>query len=280
MERIQASDYHDIAKPGDVRLSPDGEQVAFVRQVPDDDESYESTIYLAASDGSDDPRQFTVSEGSDSQLRWSPDGNRLAFVSNRGKDDDRPQLWLLPVDGGEARQVTEVPAGVQSISWSPDGSRIVFTQSTTEDEREDDLDVDISDEEEYERETPDPRVVDRTVYRTAQNYFDGARSHVYVAHVGDGLPGVDDVTVERITDGDVDHNAPDWGDESTLYYAANDVGDDPDDSNRYSIYAYDTDDESAEKVHESSGWGSGLAANEAGQVAFLYSEEEIGRAHV
>jgi dipeptidyl aminopeptidase/acylaminoacyl peptidase len=274
MERIQASDYHDIAKPGDVRLSPDGEQVAFVRQVPDDDESYESTIYLTASDGSDDPRQFTVSEGSDSQLRWSPGGDRLAFVSNRGKDDDRPQLWLLPVDGGEARQVTEVPAGVQSISWSPDGTRIAFTQSTTADEREDDLDVDISDEEEYERETPDPRVVDRTVYRTAQNYFDGARSHVYVAHVGDGLPGVDDVTVERITDGDVDHDSPVWGDTATLYYAASDVGDDPDDSNRYSIYAYDTDDESAENVHESSGWGSGLAANETGQVAFLYSEEE------
>ena len=274
MARINAADYHDIAKPGDVRLSPDGEQVAFVRQTPDGDDSYESTVYLVPADGSDDPRQFTVSEGSDSQPRWSPSGDRLAFVSNRGKDDDRPQLWLIPVNGGEARPVTEVPAGVGGIVWSPDGSRIAFTQSTTADEREDGLDVDISEEEEYERETPDPRVIDRTTYRTGQSYFDGARSHVYIAHVSEGLPSADDVTVERITDGETDYNAPEWGDDSTLYYAANDVGADPDDSVRYSIYAYDTDAAEAEKVHESSGWGAGLAANEAGQVAFLYSQEE------
>ncbi|MEF8858473.1 MAG: S9 family peptidase [Halolamina sp.] len=274
MARVQAADYHDIAKPGDVRLSPDGEQVAFVRKVPDDEESYESTVYLAPSDGSEEPRQFTVSEGTDSQPRWSPDGSRIAFVSNRGKDDDRPQLWLIPVGGGEARQVTEVPAGVQDISWSPDGSRIAFTQSTTPDEREEGLDVDISDEDEYEREEPDPRVIDRTVYRSGENYFDGARSHVYVAHIGDGLPSSEDVEVERLTGGEIDHEAPEWGDETTLYYAANDVGEDPDDSVRYSIYAYDTETDETEAVHESSGWGAGLAANETGEVAFLYSEEE------
>ena len=274
MARIEAADFHEIAKPGDARLSPDGEQVAFVRELPDDDERYEATIYLVPSDGSDEPRQFSVSEGADSQPRWSPAGDRLAFVSNRGKDDDRPQLWLIPVDGGEARQVTEVPAGVQGIAWSPDGDRIAFTQSTTETEREEGLDTDISEEEEYEREEPDPRVIDRTVYRTGQSHFDGARSHVYVAHVGDGLATADEVDVERITDGDVDFGGPEWGDASTLYYTAQDVGDDPDDSHRYSIYAYDTDAEAAEKVHESSGWGAGLAANGDGRVAFLYSDEE------
>jgi dipeptidyl aminopeptidase/acylaminoacyl peptidase len=274
MAHIEADDFHDIAKPGDARLSPDGEQVAFVRKVPDDDESYESTIYLVPSDGSEDPRQFTVSEGGDSQPRWSPSGDRLAFVSNRGKDDDRPQLWIIPVSGGEARPVTEVPAGVGGITWSPDGTRIAFTQSTTEDEREEGLDVDISDEDEYERETPDPRVVDRTVYRTAQQYFDGARSHVYVAHMGTGLASVDDVEVERLTDGDVDFGSPEWGDASTLYYTAQDVGDDPDDSHRYSIYEYDTGAKAAEKVHETSGWGAGIAANGEGRVAFLYSEED------
>ncbi|KPN29804.1 acylamino-acid-releasing enzyme [Halolamina pelagica] len=274
MARIEAADFHDIAKPGDVRLSPDGEEVAFVRKVPDDDESYESTVHLVPSDGSEEPRQFTVSEGGDSQPRWSPSGDRIAFVSNRGKDDDRPQLWIIPVGGGEGRQVTEVPAGVQGISWSPDGTRIAFTQSTTADEREEGLDVDISEEDEYERETPDPRVIDRTVYRTAQQYFDGARSHVYVAHVGTELAGVDDVEVERVTDGDVDFGGPEWGDASTLYYTAQDVGDDPDDSHRYSIYAYDTNAEEAEKVHETSGWGAGIAANGDGRVAFLYSEED------
>jgi dipeptidyl aminopeptidase/acylaminoacyl peptidase len=274
MARIEAADFHDIAKPGDVRLAPDGEQVAFVRQIPDDDESYESTVHLVPADESGEPRQFTVAEGSDSQPRWSPSGDRLAFVSNRGKDDDRPQLWLIPVDGGEARPVTEVPAGVQAISWSPDGTRIAFTQSTTVEERREDLDVDIGDEEEYERETPDPRVIDRTVYRTGQQYFDGTRSHVYVAHVGEGVTDAADVDVERLTDGDVDFHGPEWGDASTLYYTAQDVGDDPDDSHRYSIYRYDTERGDAERIHESSGWGGGISVNREGEVAFLWSEEE------
>ena len=274
MARIEAADFHDIAEPGDVRLSPDGDRVAFVRRTPDDDESYEATIYLAPSDGSEAPRQFTVAEGSDSQPRWSPEGDRLAFVSDRGKEDDRPQLWIVPVDGGEARPVTEVPAGVGEIAWSPDGTRIAFVQSTTAEEREEGTDVDVSDEEEYERETPDPRVIDRTVYRSGQQYFDGARSHVYVAHVGEGLASAEAVDIERVTDGDTDFGSPEWGDASTLYYTAQDVGEDPDDTHRYSIYAHDTDADEAEKLHESSGWGADIAANGEGELAFLYSEEE------
>jgi Tol biopolymer transport system component len=33
---------------------------------------------------------------------------------------------MLPVDGGEAWQLTKAPAGVQQFAWSPDGSHIAF----------------------------------------------------------------------------------------------------------------------------------------------------------
>ncbi|MFB6127849.1 MAG: prolyl oligopeptidase family serine peptidase [Halolamina sp.] len=274
MDRLAAADYHDIAKPVSPRLSPDGETVAFVRKIPDDEDSYAATVHLVSADGSEPPRQFTVAEGVDSQPRWSPSGDRIAFVSTRGADADRPQLWVVPVAGGEARRVTAVPGGVSDIAWSPDGTRIAFVQSTTADEREDGLDASIADEEEYERETPDPRVVDRTVYRTAETYFDGTRSHVYLAHLGDGIADYEAVAVERLTDGDIDHQSPTWSDDATLYYAADDVGPDPDDSVRYSIHAHDTDADEAEQVHETSGWGAGLAATGDDRVAFLYSEAE------
>ncbi|WP_435146725.1 S9 family peptidase [Halobaculum sp. P14] len=264
MERIQAADYHDIAKPGDPRLSPDGERVAFVRTVPDGDEEYESTVYVVPADGSDDARRLTLEEGNDAEPRFSPDGDRLAFTSTRGKEDDTQQLWLLPLAGGEAEQVTDVVGGVSNVEWSPDGSRIAFTQSVTDDDRDADRDLEVPDE--YESEEPDPRVIDRTVYRSAEHYFDGKRSQVYVLDVDDG-----DVT--RVTDGDHDHMSPTWGDESTLYFAADKVGDDPDDDLRYDIVAYDTDTGEAEDVHRSSGWGAALAA--AGdRIAYLYTAEE------
>ena len=180
MYPIRAADFHDLVQVGEPQLSPDGERVAFVRKTPEDEESYRATIHVVGTDG-DEPRQFTVDEGVDSEPRWSPDGDYLAFVSTRGADDDRPQLWVLPTGGGEARQVTEVAGGVSGIEWSPDGSRIVFTQASTPEDREEGRDVSV--EPDYEPETPDPRVIDRLNYRSMQQYFDGKRNHVYVLDV-------------------------------------------------------------------------------------------------
>ncbi|QLG28442.1 S9 family peptidase [Halorarum halophilum] len=264
MDRIQASDYHDIAKPSDPRVAPDGERVAFVRTVPEDDESYESTVYVAPTDGSEEPRRLTLVEGNDAEPRFSPSGDRLAFTSTRGKDDDTQQLWVLPLDGGEAEQVTDVVGGVSSIEWSPDGSRIAFVQAVTAEDREEGRDLEVP--EEYDPEEPDPRVIDRTVFRSGQQYFDGKRSHVYVLDVESG-------DIDRLTDGDVDHSTPTWGDEGTLFYAAKDLGEDPDDNYRFSVVAHDTDEDDAERVHETTGFRMALTAS-GERVACLYTEPE------
>src|SRR5262249_44476129 len=55
-----------------------------------------------------------------------PDSATLAFVS-RGSDAASPaQLSLIPAQGGEARQVCQMPHGVSDIAWSPDGSCLAF----------------------------------------------------------------------------------------------------------------------------------------------------------
>ncbi|WP_435063421.1 S9 family peptidase [Halobaculum sp. EA56] len=267
MDRIQASDFHDLAKPSDPRVAPDGDHVAFVRTVPDDDESYESTVYLAPTDASADARRLTVEEGADAEPRFSPSGDRLAFTSTRGKDDDTQQLWLLPLDGvgGEAERVTDVVGGVSGISWSPDGTRIAFLQSVAPEDREEGRDVEIP--EEYEPEEPDPRVIDRTVYRSGTEYFDGKRPQVYVADVESG-----DLT--RVTDGDHDHAEPTWADDGTLYFTAEKVGDDPDDNYQIDVVAYDTESGETEDVHRTTGWGASLAVTEDHRIAYTYTEEE------
>ena len=264
MERIAADDYHDIVQVTEPQVAPGGEQVAFVRKVPDDEESYESTIYLVSTGGSE-PRRFTISEGVDSQPRFSPSGDRLAFVSTRGADDDRPQLWVLPTDGGEGRQVTTVGGGVGDIAWRPDGEAIAFVQHASEEDREEERDIEVP--EDYEPETPDPRVIERTTYRSMQQYFDGKRAHIYQVNLSD-----DEIT--RLTDGDRDFGGPAWGDRQTLYYTEN-VGDpDPDDSLAYDIIAHDIDTDEQEVVHTTTGWGMHLDATEDGRVAHLYTEPE------
>ncbi|MDY6818049.1 MAG: S9 family peptidase [Halobacteriales archaeon] len=269
MNRIAATDYHDLVKPTDPQLAPDGEAVAFVRQTPRSETEYERTIYRASL-GGDAIERLTIAEGADSEPRYSPSGDRLAFVSTRGADDDRPQLWIMPTGGGEARQVTDVIGGVSAIAWSPDGSRLAFTQRTTPEERDDGSDLTLAnaadDEDPVEREEPDPRVIDRLIYRADKEYFDGTRSQVYVVDL-------ETDEVDRITDSEYDYLTPEWGNASTLYYAVKRTGE-PDDNIRYDVCAYDTEEDEEDTLFRTTSWQPTLAATEDGRVAYTYTPEE------
>ncbi|MFP9192284.1 alpha/beta hydrolase family protein [Natronosalvus vescus] len=275
MHTVDPADVHEITQVSDPQIAPDGERVAFVRKRPTDDESYEATVYVVPI-GGDEPRQFTVSEGVDSQPRWSPCGSYLAFVSTRGADDDRPQLWILPTDGGEGRQVTSVVGGISQLEWSPDGSRLLFSQSSTVEDREEGRDFAV--DPEYEPEAPDPRVIDRLVYRAAQRYMDGRRSHVYTLDVATALEnGVvtegDNEAMERLTDGDTDYVAPTWGDDDTIYYATK-RGEEPDDSIEFEILAHDLPSGDVESVVETRGWIASLEGTTDGRIAYPWTPEE------
>ena len=271
-ERVHAKDFRDIVQVSDPRLSPDGSEVAFVRTVPEDDESYEATIHVVPTDGDGEPRRFTASEGSDAHPRYSPDGDLLAFTSARG-EAEIPQLWLVPTDGGEAEQVTNVPGGVEAFEWSPDGERILFTQSVTSEEREDGTDLHAEDD--YEREDPDPRVIDRMIYRQFQQYTDGQRSHVYLFDAREAIgTGTDHEgeAIERVTEGDSDFVSPTWGDSETLYYAVQRVPE-PDDSIEYEVDSFDTETYARETLFEVTDYLPTLAATDDGRVAFTARED-------
>ena len=64
-------------------------------------------------------RQLTFGERGESQPSWSPDGKTIAFIAARGSgtgdDAPKPQVWLLPADGGEARQLTTMRDGVVGL---------------------------------------------------------------------------------------------------------------------------------------------------------------------
>ena len=263
MTRITAADHHEIARPEDPQLAPSGEQVAFVRRVPQDGERDERTVYVAST-GGDGARRYTVRAGSDAEPRWSPSGDRLAFTSTRGDGDDQ-QLWVLPTRGGEARRITAVVGGVSQIAWGPAGERIAFVQTVDDTDR--DADRDLAVDESYEPEEPDPRVIDETVYRTAQQYSDGAHAQVYVAELATD-------TVERVTGEDHDHVAPAWSDETTLYFGADRVGPDPDDSDEYDIVAYDTETATTEQVHRAGGMPTALAVTTDDRIAHVHTEPE------
>ncbi len=135
-------DLYALRVPTDVRISPDGGSVVFaVKAVGPRKDSYRSALWLAPADGSSAARQLTLGAKTDGNPRWSPDGRMLAFLSDRGAilqaagagekagpaeppRDGAVQVWVLPMEGGEARQVTRLPRDVTDLAWSPDGRRL------------------------------------------------------------------------------------------------------------------------------------------------------------
>ncbi|MDQ2051848.1 S9 family peptidase [Natronolimnohabitans sp. A-GB9] len=276
MNEISAADYDELRFVSEPRLSPDDERVAFVVRTADDEESDTASVFVVPV-GGDEPVQFTTSDGVDEQPRWSPDGDWLAFVSTRG-EGERKQLWLVPTDGGEARRLTSVVGGVDDLEWSPDGSKLCVTQQVRAADREESRDYAV--DPDTERDDPDPRVIDRLLYRSDGAYFDGDRRHVYVLSVADALEAdvtdPDDVDhLRRLTDGDADYVAPTWGDSGTVYYATK-TGDVPDDSLTYELYEHDLESDTATVVTETAGWleSGSIDATTDGRIAFEYTPED------
>ncbi len=176
-------DLYDLRVPTDVALSPDGRSVAFsVKTVAPGKDGYRTSLWLAPADGAAPARQLTAGARNDTSPRWSPDGRTLAFLSDRaavlqaGGAGAKPgkaeapkeggtQVWLLPfADGGEARQLTDLPKDVQGLDWSPDGRRlaVVSGAESTEPEKKPERAPDAP-------PAPDTRLIDTLLYQ-----FNGA----------------------------------------------------------------------------------------------------------
>ena len=125
-------------QPGDPQLSPDGERLVWTASPYGKKEDHpESSLWLSKADRSGTGRQFTFGESNDTMPSWSPDGQWIGFLSDRA-ERGTAGLYLIPVSGGEARQLVQRKSAIQTFEWSPDGKSIAFLSAdepTDEDKR-------------------------------------------------------------------------------------------------------------------------------------------------
>ena len=190
---VRPSDLQHLDVPSDPDLHPDGRRVAYVLSRTDvEDDRYDRTIHVA-----DGGRSVRFTQGpTDTSPRWSPDGAWLAFLRKGADKGARAQLMVMPADGGEPRQRTEVPLGVSAIEWAPDSTRLVFVGA--------EWTPDLADLDEDERKRV-PKRVTRLPYRSdGTGWIANRRTHLWVVDVdGDGEP-------QRLTHADEDHWGPSW----------------------------------------------------------------------
>lgn len=124
---ITAQDLWAMQRVGTPRLSPDGRLVVFTVQSWSIERNRSTThLWLVEAAEGAKPRQLTRAVvASDGSPQWSPDGKRIAFLSKRA-DDAGAALYVIPVDGGEAERIVDMPLGIALPRWMPDGKSIVF----------------------------------------------------------------------------------------------------------------------------------------------------------
>ena len=211
-------DLYDLRVPVDLDLSPDGRWVAFaVKQPAPGKDGYRTSLWIAPADGTARERQLTVGSRSDTTPRWSPDGRTLAFLSDRsavlqaGGGGGRPgeakapeeggtQVWLLPfADGGEARQLTDMPRDVEGMAWSPDGRRLVVVSGSETPER-----VEKRPRRPEEPPEPDTRLIDTLNYQlNGAGFIHDKFQRLWLVDVEGGA-------VERLTGGNAHDSDPRW----------------------------------------------------------------------
>jgi Tol biopolymer transport system component len=62
------------------------------------------------------------------KLFWSPDSSHIAYYCNKPGDLAREQqdIYLLDINRGTAKNLTQKPRNYGELSWSPDGQLIAF----------------------------------------------------------------------------------------------------------------------------------------------------------
>jgi dipeptidyl aminopeptidase/acylaminoacyl peptidase len=110
---------------GDVALSPDGKNVAWVQSTAATT-SKQTYVRPAAGDASAVKIDITGgNERIDADPVWSPDSKTLAFFSTAGSKDQR-QLWAANSDGSSPKQLSQLNGYAARPRWSHDGRQIAL----------------------------------------------------------------------------------------------------------------------------------------------------------
>ena len=206
---------------GDPQICPDGSKVLFTfSEVNMEEDKYDTQIWLQDLKKKK-PRQFTYGKNNSSSPRWAPDGRSFLFTSSRPSEDDpkndknrkRPQIYVIPIDGGEARQITNVETGVSTPQWSPNGKSIMFTSKVFKGEKKKDSDV---------------KIISRIKYKgDGIGFYEGKYTHIFTVAAKGGK-------AKQVTDGLYDVASPVWSpDGKTIAFVGN-----LDDDGDYSYLRY------------------------------------------
>jgi dipeptidyl aminopeptidase/acylaminoacyl peptidase len=261
-------DLYRFRIPTDPQLSPDGALVAVtVQSVAAGRDGYRHAVWLVPADGSAPPRQVTLGTRHDTHPRFSPDGTALAFLSDRRplveeepdapKDrEDGTQVHLLPLGGGEARRLTDLPRGVDAFEWSPDGRWLVVRTTSFGATRSEDRKA------RRKAEPPKPGATPLSDYRyfdrlqgmlNGPGFIDDKVGHLWLVDVETGA-------ARRLTNGPVSDAEPAWSPDGTRIAFTASRGRDHDLDYQFDVFVVEVATERVTRITDGAACAFGAAA--------------------
>jgi dipeptidyl aminopeptidase/acylaminoacyl peptidase len=129
-KKFELADYAKLVGITDPQISPDGKSVVIVVSRPDYVNNRSNAELVLVEVASGKRMVITNERTSVSSPRWSPNGEKLAFISKASSAKDaQNQIFILSMKGGEAKQITKAPKGVQHFSWSPNSIDIAYASA-------------------------------------------------------------------------------------------------------------------------------------------------------
>lgn len=266
--KITAEDLYRFEVMTGLRLSPDGSRAIYASQRVDKEteKKFSNLFVIHLPEGEN--RQFTFGDQNDSKPEWSPDGKMIAFLSNRIEKERPPQIYLIPVSGGEARKLTDFKGAINQFSWSPDGKKILLTAVKFDEEM-----LEREKDEQKKKLGVVARHIDRLFYKMdGYGYLPKERKHIWTVDVNNG-------EMKQLTDHEIyDENDASWSpDGERIVFVSNRSLEPDSDTAAVDLYTFPVEGGEFTKIETPRGSKSDPVFSPDGKWIAYYGAEDDGK---
>ncbi len=180
-------------------LSPDASRVVYAVRTTNLDKNRGNTQLwmLDLRNPKAAPQRLTQADASSTDPEWSPNGDAVYFLSGRSGSS---QVWRLPLNGGEAAKVTDLPVDVENFRLSPQGDRLALSLAVFRDC----ADLACSKARLDTKAKASGQVYDKLFVRHWDTWADGRTNVLYSAPIdATGKVSAQPVSLSGTLDGDV-----------------------------------------------------------------------------